>query len=176
MLAAAITVFGLALGQPIVIPECSKNEVSGGYSAVQTKTCQENYRTHDKNLFTDNYIIFPEQNAPTIGSLTFGAAIEGGVLEGLHIDTLGVSDQDYVLEQLTQKFGKPSSLVRAAGETASGVKFPTLQATWTNSSVVVEYGSGVYSMDRGSVRITTPELKRRLDAQDAAEKSSQTPL
>jgi hypothetical protein len=154
------TVFGIALGQPLAVPECPKYGsglfLDYGYSA---DTCYQ--RTAEKAVcapLLEGYagIHFKILSLPTWSSQSeITARIVSGRVEGIRIYTTGISGQDEAIEELTQKYGKPSSTLNTDVQNRMGAKFVSLNASWTVGDLEIVLIGTAGRLDEGQVEIAT---------------------
>lgn len=178
-IALAATVFGLALGQPVTLPECAKGPPPlSQYADEQAVTCQEFFREYQPpRPWEEHAIEFPRSARPEISSSSIiGTRILNGRLIGVEVDTSGLATQESVLKQLSAKFGGPGKVTKVPSQTLGGAKSDALIAEWQRPDVYVRYESGIFRIDRGKVFILDPVGKRAEDEYNAKKKAERTPL
>jgi hypothetical protein len=163
--APSMTVFGLELGAPFTVPECSLLKLGRKdyvYAENDKTVCYELNFVHSKSdprsmPFTDGSVKlrFPIDQA-VIGT-SMSAGIVKGNLEAIEIGTLGISDQDAVLGVLEKKYGTPPSLTAGSVQNVMGAQFPTILAVWhfSEPDLTIVYKSVNERIDRGSISIQT---------------------
>jgi hypothetical protein len=163
--APSMTVFGLELGAPFTVPECSLLKLGRKdyiYAENDKTVCYELNFVRSKSdprsmPVTDGSVKlrFPMDQA-VIG-ISMSAGIVKGNLEAIDIGTLGISDQDAVLGALEKKYGTPPSLTAGSVQNAMGAQFPTILAVWhfNEPDLTIVYKSVDQRIDRGSISIQT---------------------
>jgi hypothetical protein len=177
-IALAATVFGLALGQPVTLPECVKGPPPlSQYADEQPVTCQKVFREYQPRPWEEQSVEFPRSARPEISSSSIiGTRIQDGRLIGIEVDTSGLATQDSVLKQLSAKFGEPRNVTKIPSQTLAGAKSNALIAEWQQPDVYVRYESAIFRIDRGKVFILNPAGKRADDEYNAKKKAERTPL
>lgn len=164
----AATVFGLPLGQPFTVPECPKDV--GEFAAL----CAQSY---DQAAGGGIFLNFPTQATPAVMSSSVAVVtVKGGNLVGVEFNTLGVTNQDFVLVELSKKYGKPTAMTKSTIQNISGAEFTRLHATWSLPDSYVDFDSAPLTIDLGLVTIVTPAEKRAKDAAEAQKAASRTKL
>lgn len=147
--APSTTVFGLELGKPFNVPECSLFKLGRKdymYAENDKAVCYELNFVHHKSdprsiPVTDGSVKlrFPIDQ-PVIGR-SMSASIMKGNLEGIGISTFGIKDEDAVLAVLENKYGKPSATIAGSVQNMMGAQFPTLFAVWhfTEPDLTITY-------------------------------------
>jgi hypothetical protein len=164
--APSMTVFGLELGAPFTVPECSLLKLGRKdyiYAENDKTVCYELNFVHSKTdprstmPVTDGSVKlrFPLDQA-VIGT-SMSAGIVKGNLEAIDIGTLGISDQDVILNVLEKKYGTPPSLTAGSVQNAMGAQFSTILAVWhfSEPDLTIVYKSVDQRIDRGSISIQT---------------------
>lgn len=171
------TVFGLELGKPITIPMCKHKVLPGGlvsqftYEDDPAEACYEPDIQLSDAPWRRGSVNFPLKRAPRIvvGSSGFTLIVDGK-LEGLRFDTLSYTVTDGVISELSEKFGRPTSVTRFTA-TPSGIPVPATHAEWRLPNLYVSYRSIDRSMESGTLLIETPVMqgvrRTHLEAQDA---------
>lgn len=178
ILAALTTVFGLTFGQPLALPECVRNSITPSiYEPVQPVTCQRMDGRGGPAEISAVRVVFPPDSAP---SLVHEDAVDvylvNNALGGIEYETIGIEDQQLVLDQLTAKFGRPDHLERPAVQNRAGAAFTAIRATWSKPDMFVEYQSAPVRLDLRFVSIETPAVKALRDAFYKRQADQRTPL
>lgn len=155
-----ITIFGLKLGSELVLPECPY-KMDGERKSYKFRevvsVCAESpapIRTYGQPV---RRIAFPLTSAPAILKNWSLIALEiDGRLEGIEFFTSGISSQELVFEQLTEKFGKPTALNRRAMQTMMGAAFEVIDATWDSPALYVRFRGAESNVNSGNVTIDRP--------------------
>jgi hypothetical protein len=181
--AALPIVLGLQLGAPLTIPECQRMQLTyphadgspAPYTSVQPVECVE----HDdfpKAGVDRGMIYFPPEAMPTIMGFNWaGDWLIGGRLASLSVATLDYNHADFIVAQLTAKFGKPSE-DRRSSEDIESIAVPARIVVWARPGYRVEYRSINRTVERGLVLIQTDEALTLEERQRAADKAKQTPF
>lgn len=169
--AEPITVFGITIGTQLNLPECATSVIAGRrvYNSTHPAICSEAARP-DQNTADVSWsrVNFPGDQAPLIAKWPYvNAYIYRGVVEGIEFPTAGVSSQDVVLDQLTQKFGQPSSMRRVPVQNAMGATFQSYEAEWRLPTLRVTFRGSVRTLDMGRVEMCSPVLCDLRTAADA---------
>lgn len=161
-----LTIFGLAVGAPIQLPECPKYEFLGRIeyrSVVVDPTCISVWPATKSAIDLTHgtiFISFPIREQPSIASGEINGYVEQGKLVGLRIFTRGIKLQHYDLEQLIEKFGPPTSKSTISARNRLGATFDVLTATWKLADLSVAFfASDGSSLDRGIIEILTPAAR-----------------
>jgi hypothetical protein len=158
--AADHTVFGFELGKPLALQECEFKTVANTkmYDPTPRTTCFQAAHTMNGYGIPVRRIIFSQQDAPKIVKNWNLIALEAhGVLIGLRFATYGAASQELTLEQLTQKYGKPSAVSQHAVQNELGAAFNAVLAKWDLRDLSVTFEGITHSVDFGEVRIDLPE-------------------
>ena len=115
--APSMTVFGLALGEPFTVPECSLFKLGRKdfvYAKNDKAVCFELNFVHHKSdprsiPVTDGAVAlrFPIEQPMVVRDVA--AFVIKGNLESVEISTAGINDESVILDMLVKKYGKPSS-------------------------------------------------------------------
>jgi hypothetical protein len=170
-----MTVFGLTMGQPFNVPECKKELKKSGsiryyayYTSPDSITCdcfqKRNiyyYKTKKKEPIPEEkqlnkndtvYVYFQPTNTPKITFERFTAAIGNSNLIEVVFHT--PSDADYVLNELTQKYGNNHSLKYYQWQNGLGGAQNYYIARWEFSDLLIIYQSSIaYNSNAGEVTI-----------------------
>lgn len=152
-------IFGLALGQPLALPECPK---IGAGAHIQYGYSKESCYQRTTNIaacsaLIDGYarIEFPVLSLPYWAKSVTARVVEGRI-EGIRIYTSGIKGQKPALDALSEKFGKPSSSLNTEVQNRMGAKYQSLNSLWTVSDVSVVLIGTTGHLDDGEVEIATP--------------------
>lgn len=177
-------VYGIPLGAPLALPECGKYAISRSttYKIAVGSPCFQSFPVRPDPVSPADsgesvLIAFPPGAYPAEASPgSISAIIRAGRLEGFVVSTQGYQAQDMILDSLTQKYGKPTTLNRlplmGGGSTLAG----GLAADWNLPDLKIFFVGILGGATRGTLRIATPageEIHRqRLESL----KSHRTPL
>ena len=158
--AADISVFGLDLGKPFLLPECAITswERRNSYNFSTNTVCYRRVESVGSNVGkpfsrADDYvdIIWPRGSEPQTAKYnSVTAFIIDGNLEQVVFGTYGLDAQARDIKILTDKFGPPSKGGPTIGQNGYGATFQVIHAEWNLDGVSVEYDSA-----GGAVRILT---------------------
>lgn len=158
--AQAESVFGFVLGEKLTLPDCPYRVTAGGTRLEEMNppvVCVAPAHALNGYDIPVREIRFPLQETPPIvkNSVVFPLEIDGRLI-GLHFITAGLSTQDLVLQQLTDKFGAPARVERAQVQNLAGGTFGAVQATWQRADLQVRFDSTALKLTAGEVFIDTP--------------------
>ncbi|MGN6817083.1 MAG: hypothetical protein ACTHJR_00250 [Sphingomonas sp.] len=162
--AAPVTVFGVALGQEFAVPRCAQeNPITVASTCWTYEFPTMASSDADSAKFRELHFA----NPPVFGS-EIDAYVENGVVQFFTMETSGVESQDFVLAQLTEKFGKPTKSDRVDVQNAFGTKFAVVRAEWDLPTCFVRFdadgsdgGEHAGHLDKGWVSITTHDQHLR---------------
>jgi hypothetical protein len=169
------TVFGFQLGAPIVLPECERG-TSGRYSMDQSQTCERKPGESPKRP-NSGFIDFLPSKMPTIVGFNWvTTTVIDGKLEALSAQTLKYTVAEGVIDELTRKFGTPTSRENETVDVDS-VPFPSIHVTWDRPGYSVDYHSvNDRNIKYGILRVETNKARALREQQDAAQTENRTPL
>jgi hypothetical protein len=146
-----LTIAGvITIGQPLSIPEChSKAPVGAADFGGGTV-----YASTDEELGEAFKTVWFRGEPPPVG-FHMRVSVQNGVVTGASFETLGVKDQEDVLNRLKAKFGKPSLLERRILQNAFGVRVNSYYAEWEKLEVYVQFDGVTDRIDRGWVMVET---------------------
>ena len=168
------SLFGLQLGAPISLPTCAyyNNDPSLGYDMVPKQMCIELPTVKNGELYPTSRVWFEPEHAPAIVKNWQMLAVPiNGQLAGLRFYTSGLSIQNAVLVELTNKFGKPTSVSNHALQNSMGATFSAIDARWVRPGFSVHLDGVKGSIDLGMVTIETPPaaaLRANAEAKELA--------
>lgn len=158
-----LSIFGFNLAKPISFSECKKRDDL--YDILIYNICYERmYGTNSYKKLDNEFlkIRFPSDSIPDF--LKYGnvdGIIIDGNLERISFYTQGIVSQEYVLEVLTNKYGKPSIIEKKSVQNAMGATFETFDASWNDlEKLYVKFNPTNGEINHGFVSIET--LKGRL--------------
>ena len=181
--AALPTILGLQLGGPVGLAECQRMVLqyphSDGspapYTSVQPRHCIE----HDdapKDGLDSGMIYFPPEAMGSIMSFNWiSDRLINGQLSELGVATLDYNHAAYIVDQLTMKFGKPSSDDQSS-EDLDSIDVPSRVVVWRGPGFRAEYRSVNKSVERGLFLIQTDEALSAREQESAKAKAQETPL
>jgi hypothetical protein len=158
--ASAQSVFGFEFGKPLVLPECEFKQYAKikAYDPLPEQTCFHEPFLINTYKIPVRRIIFGKSEHPDIVKYWQIIALEiDNTLQGIEFFTLGASSQDAVLDSLTKKFGKPSSVSTKSVQTATSAPFQAIHATWKTDTLIVTFDGITDRLDRGQVFIDSPQ-------------------
>ena len=174
---APVSVFGIALGQPLALPPCSTAKFFGNTSDVteitQQRFCATKLIQITNSPFQRSDLIFPEKQKPSVVSVNLASAyIWKGKVEAVDFATPDYNYSTSVLDGLKAKFGQPS-YTRIGRSVVEGIPIPSLEAHWTLSGATVDYKAvDDGDIDNGYVSIKSDTYTQiEGDAAVAAEKA-----
>ena len=194
--AALPLVFGLQLGSPISLPECERiileRSSPDGSAAPHTALPSEECFEHGLAFRGDiagrgdgvdyGTIYFPAETVPAIvrrqniGGALVGGTLIGGTLQSLEAETLDYQHADYIIAQLTNKFGKPDSDIPETVQLNS-IAVPSRRAIWQKAGYRVEYDSvSLQSVGHGVLLIQSDAAVALFRRNQDLAKSKHSPL
>ena len=161
---ATASLFGVPVGQPLSVPKCEIFNSKLGYSKPVQGDSLCSYPKPSKSA-TDQYfdIYFPKNGQPDFvpGMFDkFDATIRDGIVEKLRTFTTGLTSQDEILKLLTDKYGKPTAIIRHEAQNLMGAKFQTIEAHWAVGTDLVNF-IGAMAVDGGMIEVITGEQSSR---------------
>lgn len=143
----APTVFGMTAGEPIPFPECGKRP----YGEI----CKELFSSLG-GPWAEYFIQFPNGRAPEIvASNSVSVKVADEKIVAFRFQTLGVSSQDHDIALLSEKFGKPKSIIRLPLKTLAGGSFEAVLVKWEVGGLSITLDSMGYGLEGGKVEIFT---------------------
>lgn len=175
-------VFGIALGQPIDLPECKHLVDPNGdispylYERDPAVTCYETDIQLSDATWRRGMVHFPVQRAPLIihGNAGFTLVVDGKV-EGLQFDTQGPSNVGAIVRELTGKFGRPTSTDNITS-VISSIPFPAVEVQWRLANLYVQYISAERSVEYGWLLIETAKMHALRVRKEDGDKALRTAL
>lgn len=171
--AAPVSIFGVPLGVGFELPQCVES-----FPIKPPMVCWT-YRFGETapDMRMLHFPIDPDLGFDII------AIVKDGTTAGITMETSGVSSQDYVLGQLTAKFGAPTRVSRVQVQNAMGARYMVVRAAWMLPHVHVKFdadgsdgGAHDGRIDAGWVSITTSEFDRSEDERVRKARSAQPKL
>lgn len=176
------TVFGLALGAALDLPECASESAGGHrfYVPANDAVCFEHDDADDwsKPVVSERISIhFPADQTPRLSSLqTVSCVVIDGNLQGISFSTRGISDQDFIQASLRKKYGQPSRVAQIKKQNLMGASFSSVVAVWKFSNLTVTFHGTTDSFDDGLVVIDTPSGAEFRAAQTKSSRADARPL
>lgn len=174
--ALAVDFSGVAMGQPLSMPECEAGRFPGSYAFqfdLAVKPCwKHSYGDRGKPLPSETMFsigFIAEKYPPGVRSSEL--LIVNGKVEGVTVFTTGLDSQDEILEALTAKFGKPTALERTKSQNRMGAEFMGIVATWKLPNVAATFVGIGSRIDGGIVVVRTPIGEASDDASRAEAKA-----
>lgn len=190
------SIFGVMnIGETFVLPECPTASY-GGYKITVEAACWKNIRSNydystakkkkkkdeptaapAPKAMTDNvYVAFPFAEQPTLSKNSdIIVLVVDGILEGVGFNTSGVSNQEFVLEKLKEKYGEPTVYNPIKVQNRLGATFDSIEAIWKFDNLIIRFNSTENDLESGLVNIDSPKgLKHRQDALDAIFKKNRS--
>ncbi len=157
----ATTVFGIKLGAPLAMRECSYSRIDAStviFNPPNHGRCYQLTSTSGRTALRPNDNIFVNwAQTPAISTGSADVQLVGGKVEGIGVNTAGIETQQVDLQSLISKFGKPSQLENVPMGNAMGATFKTVRARWLLvNGTHVTYLSADNRIDRGLISISTP--------------------
>lgn len=157
----APSLYGIALGKPLPMPECAKIN-SGSY----VKRTSSDSTCYQETIGYIHTVYFHSDSRP---SMAKAGHIEAYVREGTTIRvslvTDGIESQEEDLGKLITKFGKPSSLRRETMVNGYGARYSAISADWTIGVNALSFRGAMGRLDEGMIALKSPaaiELDRRM--------------
>lgn len=146
-----LTIAGvITIGQPLSIPECHSKAPVGTADFGGGTVCA----ITDEELGEDFKTVWFRGEPPPIG-FHMRVSVHNGVVTGASLETLGVKDQEDVLDRLKAKYGRPSLLEHRTLQNAFGVRVNSYYAEWEEREVYVQFDGVTDRFDRGWVMVET---------------------
>lgn len=158
-------IFGIEPGKPVPYPRCGNRP----YKEI----CATTYNP-DEKPWADYYVNYPDDQRPDlVASTGITLKVADGNVVAFRFQTLGVQSQELDLKTLSEKFGKPISVVRLPMKTLSGGSFEAMEAKWLYKGMAVIFDSTAFGFKGGKVEIFTPAgavIQRGLDDAEQAKR------
>jgi len=170
------SVYGFSLGVQASVPSCDDESVRDSSKLPfidYTEACSETLSFTVPNQL---WVRFPSAEAP---KLARGGRIvlhlHDNEIEGISWGTQGVYDAASIVDALTAKFGKPTSLKKEQVHKMSGQTFAAWNVVWKRRGYVVKYDTigPLQHIDVGSVEIYTDTGMSRKERSDKERTSGQ---
>jgi hypothetical protein len=167
-----MTVFSITIGKPLEVPLCPKGTV------VFETMCymEEPYLKKDKYGLEHITVWLPTSqevqnyNEGFLGGRLYAVLIDGS-LEAVTVETRSGSwAQETILNLLSKKYGKSSSLQKRLLQNAFGAKFIGYLAIWRLTGLTVKFESD--ELNGGSVEIQTTRYASTMDAVEKDQKKN----
>jgi hypothetical protein len=167
---AGSVIYGLEFGRPITLADCPLNQAltridqRKTYEVLADAHCQKDPEKVGDEPVPAVEINWPRNNWPL--GMKWGRAyaiVLDGALAGFHFQTNGAGSQDFMMEQLTEKYGKPTAVSHDRVQNLAGAAFDSITATWRGADVDVTFYGTFRTLDRGDVYIDYPAVTRLRD-------------
>jgi len=157
------TVFGIALGQPLALPECPKAGAGEHVAYTQlsrTSACYERLAvTATCPALQDEWIHihYPPLMLPFwVGSSGIDVRLIKSHVEALHIATTGVPAQRPAQESITEKYGTPvSTFIMDVPNPAGGGDLQSTYNSWSKDDIAIALRGIVDRIDYGEIDVVT---------------------
>lgn len=167
-----LKVFGIALGEPLVLPDCPTRgvfpfeKVDDLAWAVDPMTCAEFSRPSREGDTDVGFRFLPKERPSFLYTEShqdkddtpyFVATMLDGKVISITTRTDGVFVEDAVLAKLQAKYGKPTTIERYPISTAAGGSFEAVNATWSFTDLKVVYKGTVDEVFNGTIDFYSKE-------------------
>ena len=180
----SLNVATLEIGAPIPFAQCEVKKISRSYSSYKYDAVRPCWRFDGiKDLKNRPGQPLPEE-ASILLDLTedrvprplhrsdIKATIVAGKIEAVIIRTSGLEDQAEVLDMLTVKYGKPTSVDRVDLQNAHGASYQSVDAKWEFDDLRVSFLGLAGRTDLGGVIIKSPRAIEWENAREAEAKAA----
>lgn len=157
-------VFGFELGKPLVLPECRYEMTTWSgtvprkrYAIVHEQTCSEDDGYTNLAGWPVRHIRFALRETSILAPSGFTTLEKDGLLLGMEFSTSGLELQQTILAQLTERFGKPTTMFTDVVGNKMGARFEAITALWSGGPVDVTYFAAAARLDQGLVIVSLPE-------------------
>jgi hypothetical protein len=180
------SVFGVQLEAPVTLPECQPlddtppppNEIRD-YRTVQPVTCAGRPYQLTNSPFRRGDIWFPHDQKPELCSEDLINAFfskDGNKVLAVEASTPAFDHADWIIAQLTAKFGKPTSVVELE-QMDDGILVPTKHVVWKRTGFTVDYRSvAIGGHNEGDLLVSTDEYDRLEREYATTQSAKRTPL
>jgi hypothetical protein len=156
------SLFGIALGQPLTLPECPRHPNIRGYDHVLTDwsgLCADLQERVKHPWGTEElHVWFPFKATPAyVRREAFWVQLMGGKVASIRFATCGERCQQAALSALEAKFGPPQSTKRRRLANRMGATFTSQDAAWNLGGTTVVFTGIADDVDWGEVEASTPE-------------------
>jgi hypothetical protein len=156
--APAVSLYGLELGAPFVLPECPLSEQTDmcWSASFVPKTRAEAVLPPGPGEMREKLVYFAAGGAPRISSARyFTVKIADRALQEIAITTKGLSVQEDAFKQLSDKFGKPELFNVAHLQNGFGAKFDRIEAQWRAGTMTIRFFGMLDKVDIGLIEAST---------------------
>lgn len=174
--AALPSIMGIQLGAPITLPECvrMRGAMSEHYDPGQSEECFEYYNERPGEAFV--FVNMPISKTPSISGFNkYTVALIGGTAQSLSISTLDHNRADYIVAQLSAKFGNPTT-DEPDEVVIQHIALTGRRVEWVRPGFTVQYDSINRSLEHGLVLIMTDAAAAADKARRDESRSKATPL
>jgi hypothetical protein len=155
--ADSVTIFGIHLGEPFIVPQCAESDPVTVASTCWTYEFPTESR--DADMRSLHFA-----NPPALGH-DITAFVHDGMMDIVTIETAGIDTQDSVMSQLIEKFGKPVRFEKVPVQNRMGANFVVDRAEWSSPRYWVRFdadasdgGSHEGTLDKGWIQIETQKV------------------
>ena len=163
-----MTVFGIAIGQSLAIPDCEKVSNSDYVSeiCIGISFSRQPDESVDALGARRAYIVIPreleqvnaEQYGLDGGWFNNSVVLINDAPEQIRIGTQGDgNNQEKTMVMLVNKYGKPTNRSVQSLQNACGATFSAIHATWRFKTLTVEF-YGRINANKGLIEISTPRF------------------
>lgn len=147
-------VFGIAVGQPLALPECPRSE-TGHYDLIAAPNDCWSKGDADQGGAEVWLAAATQAHAP-FARVPIWVGIRDGIVQKVTIRTTGIASQEAVAHALVAKFGPPTTRALDRLQNRMGAHFASARASWRKPNVIVEFDASESDLDDGAVEIMTP--------------------
>lgn len=177
-LAAPEAAFGIQFNGGLDLPDCQLSGAAVGLVAdVQPVTCKDPTPTEYPPPRRDYIVHFgANARAPMVAGNELFVMLMNGKVSGFRFRTIGIGDQDSVLQTLTEKYGPPAAIDHSQVKNMAGASFDTFNAAWKVRGLSVIFQATKGNLKNGEVTIDTIAGAAKRAADIASVQPKTTPL
>lgn len=183
--APSLDLAGIMLGQPMTMKECPSEIILKDHRSYKSDM---DLKPEDKPCWKHTYRGKPLEPLPQNGKVDIirstdypgvkgiTAQLVNGSVEGITLITYGKNWQDRFFENLSEKYGKPSTNETTTEQNMMGAKFSNIVAEWKFTNLSVRFTGIVSDIYSGIVSASTPAGARADEIERQEDKSSEQKL
>ncbi|MFT3762681.1 MAG: hypothetical protein QM761_08735 [Pseudoxanthomonas sp.] len=183
--APSLDLAGISFGQPVTMKECPSEIILRDYRSYKSDM---GLKPEDKPCWKHTYRGKPLEPLPQNGKINIitstdypgvkdiTAQIVNGSVEGITLITYGKNWQDRIFDNLSQKYGTPTTNETTTEQNMMGAKFSNIVAEWKFTNLNVSFAGIMSDIHTGIVSATTPTGERADEVERQEKKNSEPKL
>lgn len=174
---------GLTIGDQFALPECKWD--GSGYTARYASIFDQPIRPcwkhsnlkakpgkalNTSGTFEIQFIPTKDKSPRGIDEEFTSLIIINGKIEGIQAPTNGFEDQEYLLNLLVGKFGKPTKSQTKSVQNLAGANFSSQNAQWKRPDAEIFFNGMESRVNFGFIQVLSPSAQRYLESEAAQKK------